>query len=1095
MLEDTSTLGSASSQTHVPLSYAQERFWVLDQLYGKSQRYYLSRAFRMKGSLHELALNQSFQTIVNRHEILRTTFPSVNGSPRQVVSPIRALSIPVVELPHNGEATREVEGIHMLVKEEARPLDLVHGPLWRVTLVRFDPQDHLLILVMHHIISDGWSMEILFDELSKLYSEYCQDRKPSFPALSFQYSDFTRWQREYLNGQVGGKELAYWQKTLEDVPPLLPLPTDYPRGPMESFHGGQVLCLLPERLNSKITLVKQRTGSSFFMVLLATLQLFLFRYTGSSDILVGAPTAGRNRPEHEPLIGCFLNNLVFRTRFSKPLTFNQLLGQVRQTVFGALAHQEIPFEKLLDTLPVERQTGRAPLFQVFLNMHNFSNQELSLPGLHTRVVVSPDVKAHFDWTLYFQEKPDQVQLTLTYNAALFAESRMKEVLNQLQGLLDQVVQDPDLPLYNYSLVTTASCRFLPDPTLSIEEPHQEDVCSLIHHHAKSLPDHVAVSQDTRTWSYQELVNQANALSHTLQNHGLQSGEVVAIGGPRSFGLIVALLGVLQAGGVMMLLDPRLPVERQCLMRQVAKAKRYVWIGQGLPHDLTRDAVSDIAIHQVNPETGRVLDQRHHDSMALGGDCLPYPLQPHAPAYIFFTSGTTGSPKGILGQRKSLNHFLNWQTRTFQVGPQDRVAQLTSLSFDSVLRDIFLPLINGATLCLPDNQLERDPTQVIPWIAQERITILHAVPTVSQFWLQHVPKNATRSSLRWTFFSGEPLTDVFVNRWRQSLPESGRLVNFYGPTETTMIKCWSIIPDPPFPGIQPIGFPLPQTQALVVGPEADLCGIGELGEIVLRTSYGTLGYLNATQEQQQRFRPNPYRDDTSDRWYFTGDRGRYRLDGSLDILGRMDNQIKIRGVRIEPEEITSILQTHPDLQAAAVVGHKEKDGDNNVLIAYVVAHGNAPLTEQSIRTFLSKKVPAAMIPSSFVFLNSLPLTHSGKLDRRALPATPLTFSNPKMPFVEPRTPAEHALTQILREILSVERIGINDNFFELGGHSLLAMQAINRIETTFRTSFPLRHIFEAPTIADWAQHLDGMSNESQSSHIKPHSFQDRDEGLI
>ncbi|MDR4495422.1 MAG: condensation domain-containing protein, partial [Nitrospirales bacterium] len=303
MLEDTSTLGSASSQTHVPLSYAQERFWVLDQLYGKSQRYYLSRAFRMKGSLHELALNQSFQTIVNRHEILRTTFPSVNGSPRQVVSPIRALSIPVVELPHNGEATREVEGIHMLVKEEARPLDLVHGPLWRVTLVRFDPQDHLLILVMHHIISDGWSMEILFDELSKLYSEYCQDRKPSFPALSFQYSDFTRWQREYLNGQVGGKELAYWQKTLEDVPPLLPLPTDYPRGPMESFHGGQVLCLLPERLNSKITLVKQRTGSSFFMVLLATLQLFLFRYTGSSDILVGAPTAGRNRPEHEPLIG------------------------------------------------------------------------------------------------------------------------------------------------------------------------------------------------------------------------------------------------------------------------------------------------------------------------------------------------------------------------------------------------------------------------------------------------------------------------------------------------------------------------------------------------------------------------------------------------------------------------------------------------------------------------------------------------------------------------------------------------------------------------------------------------------------------------
>jgi amino acid adenylation domain-containing protein len=1077
-----------------PLSFTQERFWVLDQLHGQSQTYYFSRSFRLKGPVNELALQQSFQDIVNRHEILRTTFPSIDGQPQQVISPTLIFEIPIIELPTMGETSKESEGIRLLKEEEARPIDLAKGPLLRVKLVRFSPQDYLLILTTHHIIWDARSTEILFHELSSLYGGYCKGREPSLPSLALQYSDFTFWQRHYLEGPVGERELAYWQKTLENFPPPLPLPTDYLRPVEQTFRGGQVDCRLSQELTEDLLLLKKRTGNTFFIILLAVLQLLLSRLTGMTDILVGAPIAGRNRPEFETLLGCFLNNLVLRTKFTKGLTFGQLLKQVRGQVFEALAYQEIPFEKLLDKLHIERHSGRTPLFQVFLNMHNFSDKELPLSDVKSTLVVSQDIKSLFDWTLYFQEYPDKIHLKLVYKTDLFSECRMQETMNQLQSLLEQVVHDPDRPLEKYSLVTDASKHLLPDPTLPIDEPPQETVCTLFRRQADDLPGHPAISQGNKTWSYKGLASQTDALAQMLIEQRLEPGEVVAIGGPRSFGLVVALLAVLQAGGVIMPLDPRLPVHRQRLMRQEAKAKRYVWIGQDLPQDFSAEAEPDIVLHPVDPETGIFQDQIPHGETSTAPSLPP---QPNDPAYIFFTSGSTGRPKGILGLHKSLSHFLTWQFQTFQVGPQDRVAQLTALSFDAVLRDIFLPLISGATLCLPNDQIEFDPTKVIPWIDQERITILHTVPTVAQFWLTHAPEETKLSSLRMAFFSGEPLTDVFVNQWGQTFPESGQLVNFYGPTETTLIKCWFVIPDFPPPGIQPIGYPMPNTQALIVGPNTHLCGIGEVGEIVLRTPFRTLGYINAPSDQQRGFRLNPYcRNDSSDTWYFTGDRGRYRLDGSLEILGRMDNQIKIRGVRIEPQEISSILQKHPDLKAAAVLGHSGTNGDN-FLVAYVVHKSGISLTEQAIRTFLSSKVPAAMIPSSIMFLDSLPFTPNGKLDRRALPVPALASQNRTTLFVEPRNPVEKELARIWSEVLPVDQVGIYDNFFELGGHSLLAMQVINRIQATFHVPFPLQRIFATPTLAECARHIDSVSSKKEPSNIvRNHSLSlDREEGLI
>jgi len=1091
--EDGSKIKSFPHQTHLPLSYTQERFWVLDQLHTQSQGYYFSQAFRLQGLLNEQALQKSFYDIVHRHEILRTTFPSKDGRPQQVIAPTVTHDIPIIEHSALDDETRETKRCRLLQEEKVQSFDLAQGPLLRIKLVRFNPKDYLLILTTHHIIWDARSTEILFQELSTLYKGYCQGQTPSLSPLPLQYADFTLWQRKRLESPIGKRELAYWQKTLEHPPPTLPLPTDYPRGSVQTFRGGQVDSLLSQELTENLLVLKQRTGSTFFMILLAALQLLLSRVTGMTDIMIGAPTAGRNRPEFEPLIGCFLNNLALRTKILHDHTFAQLLTHVREQVLGALAHQEIPFEKLLDELHIERNANRTPLFQVFVNMHNFSDQELLLSGIQTTPVISPDIKSLFDWTLYFQEHPDQIHLKLVYNADLFAESRMQETMNQLQWLIEQVVKDPDRPLQDYSLVTDASTPRLPDPTPPIKEPPQETVCVLIHRQAERFPDHQAISQGHKSWSYQELVRRTDALAHTLRKQRFAPGAVVAVGGPPSFGLAVALLAVLQTGGVILPLDPRLPVTRQRLMRQEAKANRYVWIGQDLPPDFPANAEQDDVLHRVDPETGGWLDQQDSGQTAPVLEALP---KPDEPAYLFFTSGTTGIPKGILGQHKSLSHFLTWQARTFQVGPQDRVAQLTTLSFDAVLREFFLPLISGATLCLPDDQVELDPTKIIPWVDQERITILHTVPTVAQFWLTHAPKTMQPSSLRWTFFSGEPVTDSFVTHWRHRFPENGHLVNFYGPTETTLIKCWYLIPDPPPPGIQPIGSPMPDTQAFIVGPKNRLCGIGEIGEIVLRTPFRTLGYLNAPSEQQRRFRPNPYREDPSDLWYWTGDRGRYRVDGSLNILGRLDTQIKIRGVRIEPDEITSLLQGHPDLEAAAVLGHGGTEGDT-VLVAYVIPKPKTSLTVQALRTFLASKVPSAMIPSSIMFLASLPSTPNGKLDRRALPVPVRIPQDRTTPVVGPRTPVEEALVRIWIDILSVEEIGIHDNFFELGGHSLLAMQVMNRIQKTFHVPFPLRQIFETPTLADCAQYIEDVSNENRFSHKEVHilSSQDREEGLL
>ena len=612
----------------------------------------------------------------------------------------------------------------------------------------------------------------------------------------------------------------------------------------------------------------------------------------------------------------------------------------------------------------------------------------------------------------------------------------------------------------------------------LAEPRQELVTSTFAAWAKRTPEHSAVSQGREVWTYGELAERAYALAGSLRAKGLAPGDVVAVCGQQSFGLIASMMGVLLSGGVLLPIDRCLPSQRKQFMLREAAATTVLYVGSQESKESWLEDDSTLDFLRVHSATGRAVDTGAYANL----ETTPLPkLSPDDPAYIFFTSGTTGAPRGILGCHKGLSHFLSWQRQTFAIGPEDRSAQLTGLSFDVVLRDIFTPLTSGATLCLPEDIDSLGPDGIICWLEQEQISVLHTVPSLTEFWLAHVPARVSLGAMRWVFIAGEPLTDTLVRQWRSVFPDSGNIVNLYGPTETTLAKCFYSVPDDALPGIQPVGSPLPQTQVLVLAENSQLCGIGEPGEIVLRTPFRSLGYINAPEENRKRFVKNPFREDEEDRLYYTGDRGRYRLDGTLEILGRIDDQVKIRGMRVEPSEVTATLAQHPLVKSCFVAARQDNQGQPS-LVAYVVAlTPNSSLISQ-LRFYLSQHLPQAMVPSTFVFLERLPLTPNGKVDRHALPGPSQIGQAPQAFLVAPQDELELQLTKIWGQILGIQPVGVHDSFFELGGNSLLATQVISRVLNTFGIQLSLRLFFGSPTVADMARMITRNEGIQKSSRI-------------
>ena len=1078
-----------------PVSFAQQRLWLLDRLEPGNIAYNISRSIRLVGNLSVDALRRAFTEVVRRHEALRTTFGLSGEQAVQVVNRPAPFELQYYDLGGLDAKRRRAEQESLTVAEARWRFDLSKGPLLRASLLRLSAEEHVLTLTMHHIIADGWSGAVLLRELGALYAAFCDGRESPLAELPIQYADYAVWQHEWLSGSVLEEYLGYWSRQLEGAPPLLKLPTDRPRPHAQSFRGKHLAAILPPALSDALRGLSRQEGATLFMTLLAAFKVLLYRQTGQPDVVVGTPIAGRNRKDLEALIGFFVNTLVLRTSLAGRPTFRELLRRVREVCLGAYAHQEMPFEKLVEELQPERSTSHTPLFQVFFNMHSHSEGETVFPGLAAHDLPAPEASAKFDLTLYAKDHLAGIQLTLVYNSDLFERPRMVELFAQLRHLLSQAAQRPDEKITSYTLLTERSAVLLPDPTRALGPRREAVAQQLFSERARLSPASLAVADAHVAWSYAELEEQGNRLARLLLDGRVRTGDVVAVYAHRSASLVWAILGILKAGAAFMILDPAHPAAR--LAECVRLARPRGW--------LRLEAAGEVApeleecLDGLGCRTRLTLgDSTAHDGTTHAGVNLLDGLSAEPPgvevgqrdvAYIAFTSGSTGRPKGVRGTHDSLTHYHAWLARTFSIGERDRFSMLSGLSHDPLLRDIFPPLLLGAALCVPEGDVWGTPGGLAGWMERERITVTNLTPALGQL-LSEWPEGAAApalDSLRYAFFVGDVLTGGDLSRLRRLAP-SVTCFNLYGTTETQRSLSYYAAHDTgtddesALEGPLPVGRGIDGVQLLVLNETLGLAGVGEVGELYLRSPHLSAGYLEDEGLTRERFVVNPFTGEGDDRLYRTGDLGRYSPDGNVEILGRADRQLKIRGFRVEPGEIEAALKRLPGVRECVVL--KRADGrEDGPLVGYVGLEAGAMADASKLRGRLKRELPDYMIPSAFVFMERLPLTPGGKIDRGALP--PPDEAHPDGgEFAAPRTTVEESLAGIWRQLLGVERIGLNDNFFELGGHSLLAMRILLRVREQLEAELPLRLLFEAPTLAEFAAAVELALGESRGLRAEP-----------
>jgi amino acid adenylation domain-containing protein len=852
-------------------------------------------------------------------------------------------------------------------------------------------------------------------------------------------------------------------------------------------------------LTQQLRALSQREGVTLFMTLLAAFKILLCRLSGQEDVVVGTPVAGRNRPEIEGVIGLFLNNLVLRTDLSGNPTFLELLRRVRETTLEAYDHQDLPFEKLLMELQPERDLSRTPLFQIFVNMHSVEALTLPLSGLNAEGFARGEAMSHFDLTAYILEKGEDIYLRFVYRVDLFDQARMAEMLAQFRHLLEQTVANPDQRISLFSLVTPTASATLPDPTQPLSAQWQGAIHAQFSKRARQMPDQTAVIDTHEQWTYEELEHSSNQLANCLRAKGIESQDIVAIYGQRSAALIWAVLGVLKAGAAFLILDPAYPAARLIDYLEQATARGWIQIeaAGALPDRLEAFVATSLGDRCI------VLPQR--SKAATTGFLAVYstedpsvPVGPDDLAYVAFTSGSAGKPKGVLGRHGPLTHFLPWQQEAFALTPADRFSMLSGLSHDPLQRDIFTALWTGATVCVPDNNTIGTPGCLADWMAQQSITFVHITPALGQILTETTTPGCLLSTLRYAFFVGDKLTSDDVERLRHLAPQA-TFINSFGSTETQRAVSYHLLaPGPQGQAartVYPLGWGMPDVQLLVLNSHQRMAGVGELGEIYVRSPHLARGYLGDEALTQARFLTNPFTGSHHDRLYKTGDLGRYLPDGMVEILGRSDDQLKIRGFRIEPAEIEAVLRQNGGMPEAFVLAREDVPGDKQ-LVAYVVPGERTSPEASELRKVLRARLPEHMVPAAFVTLDRLPLTPNGKVDVTALPAPDWTRSDLKQTFVAPRTLVEEKLAVIWRQVLGLEEVGVHDSFFDLGGHSMLATRLIARVRDAFTLDLYLAAIFEAPTIARLAELVETMRWAVEgTTHMGESKVGEREEGEL
>jgi amino acid adenylation domain-containing protein len=1065
----------------VPLSFAQERLWFLNQLEGASATYNIPAAVRITGDLSIPAFQQALAEIVRRHKVLRTSFPTVDGSPTQVIAPDAKMEIHIVDLQQLTTIEREAECTVAIQQEASKPFDLETAPLIRCSLLQLSATEHVVLLTMHHIVSDGWSIGILIQELSILYPAFNLGTPSLLSKLPIQYADFAVWQRQFLSSEVLEKQLNYWQEQLQDAPELLQLPTDRPHPSVQTYQGATQSFLLDTDLAHQVQALSRQSGTTVFMTLCAAFSTLLYRYSGQSDILIGSPIANRNRSEIEPLIGFFVNTLVLRTRFEDNPSFEQLLAQVRKTTLHAYEYQDVPFEQVVEVVKPQRSLSHSPLFQVMFILQNAPLGELALSGITLSELPQENTIAKFDLTLSMSETPDGLVGAWEYNTDLFDRATIERMAGHFENLLSAIVENPQQLVSEIPLLSAAERQQLLVEWNDTATDYPRDKCihQLFEEQVEQTPDAVAVVFEDEQLTYQQLNHRANQLAHHLQGLGVEPEVLVGICVERSLEMVVGLLGILKAGGAYVPLDPSYPAER--LSSMLSDAAVDVLLTQqslleSLPSYSARVVCLDIDWALIATESGADLENE---------------VQPNNLLYVIYTSGSTGIPKGITLSHCALNNLIQWHLAT--MAPGVGVLQFASLSFDASFHEIFATWCSGGTLFLiPDNHL-LDLDKLVYFIAEKPIQkmilpvalwqqLAEAYGDRPQLFANLIEAVATGEQLQIT----QQMIDLFTHL------DHCKLHNHYGPSETHVVTSYILTESSQrWPIYPPIGQPIANTQTYILDKHLQPVPIGIPGELHIGGDGLARGYLNRPELTAEKFIHNPFSNSKSACLYKTGDLARYRTDGNIEFLGRIDTQVKLRGFRIELGEIEAILNKHPQVSQAVVMCYGAESRKKR-LISYLVLVREQAVTSEQLREFLKLKLPEFMIPSAFIFIETLPLTSNGKIDRKSLHALKETLSGENCLFVPPQTPVEEVLIQIWQDTLSIKSIGIHDNFFELGGHSLLAVKLVNQIEKIFALRLSVRQIFQSQTVAQLVDTMTQVVGDRNVIEEIAHTWQEVNE---
>ncbi|MEW5925849.1 MAG: amino acid adenylation domain-containing protein [Gemmatimonadota bacterium] len=1079
----------------VPASFAQRRLWLLDRLEPGTAAWNMPFSLRLRGALDARALERALAELARRHESLRTVLPALDGEPVQRILPAGPRPLPVVELRGLPEGAREAAVRRLAEAEALRSFDLARGPLLRSTLLRAADEEWVLLLTLHHVVGDGWSMEVLVREVAALYAAGVRGEPSPLPELPVQYADYAAWQHAWLAGGVLEAQLAFWRQALRGAPPLLELPAARPRPAVQRHRGASRRLLLPPELAGRVRELGAREGTTPFMTLLAAFAALLARYTGETDVVVGTPVAGRTRPETEGMIGYFLNTLALRTDVSGDPTFRELLARVRAATLGAYVHQDVPFEQLLEELAPARSLSHAPVFQVMFNFLNFADggaPRAELPGVEMEVLDGGQPPAKYDWNLYARETPAGIGLELVYDADLFEDARMGEALAHLAALVEAAVERPELRVSQLPLrgpeprraagIPAAGRPFAPWP----EDAAEGTLHGRFAGQARLHPHRLAVRTPRHALTYAELDHASSAAADALLRASPGAGERAALLFGHDAPMLVGILGALKAGKAYVPLDPAHPRERSADVLEDSGASVLLADAE---HTAAAEALAEGRVplvvmngsteYEVRSTLQTVGQEDGGSSSALSHSRTFALSHSQSLAYLLYTSGSTGRPKGVAQSHRNVLHHVRAYSENLRIGPDDVMTLFASYTFDAAVMAVWGALLNGASL-RPLDWRAVDAAGAAEWMRREGVTLYHSTPTVFRHLAGGLAEGATFPAVRAVVLGGEEAQRRDWEAFRRHFAPGAVLVNGLGPTESTLaLQAYLDHQTGPRGATLPVGLPVRDTDVLLVNAAGEQPAVYGAGEIVVRGPHLALGYWRRPGQTAAAFGPDPA--GGPERAYRTGDLGRRLPDGGLEFLGRRDFQVKVRGVRVEPGEAEAALRAHPAVREVVVAPRGDAAGGRRLVAWLVPERGGGLPAAAELRAWARERLPEHAVPSAFVAVDGLPLTSTGKTDRLALPDPEPEEARGS---VAPRGATEELLAGIFAEVLGLERVGVHDDFFDLGGHSLLATQVVARIRAALGADVPLRTLFEAPTVAGlegWEvdeelERLAGLSDE-------------------